>query len=193
MPIKFADLYTPQEWQKLYYLDEANGAFFWKPREKGLVFGGRRAADKYIATFNRTRAGMRADTLTPFGYRVLQPFYVHVLAHRLVWGFVTGGWPDGEIDHVNGIRDDNRIENLRVVDRSGTATNIAVRSDNTSGRVGVFFDSRRSRWRAEIQKEGKVLYLGRFNTFEDAVSARVAAEENLGFHPNHGRSPTWTR
>lgn len=193
MPTKFADRYAPDEWRKLYHLDESTGMFFWKPREKGLVFGEWCAADKYIATFNRIRAGSRADSLSPSGYRVLQPFCIKMMAHRLVWGFVTGAWPEGEVDHINGIREDNRFDNLRIVDRSGNATNTAVRSDNMSGRVGVHFDVARGRWRAQIQKHGNIRHLGRFDTFDEAVAARCAAEPDLGFHPNHGRNPTWTR
>jgi hypothetical protein len=91
-----------------------------------------------------------------------------------------------DIDHINGNRRDNRIANLRAVDRRENMRNARLRSNNTSGIVGVTFSRDRKKWVAQIN-DGKVRSLGRFDKFEDAVEARKAAERRAGFHPNHGR------
>jgi len=186
-PRRDHDLYTPDEWFKLYEFDPVTGFFYWKKREIGLTFGGHAPAPRYIRAFNTRYAGVRADSKTPYGYRCLQPFYANIQAHRLAWAWKHRAWPDGEIDHINGIRDDNRLENLRAVTPRENRRNSALRSDNTSGRVGVIYDSVRQRWRAEICIEGKNIYLGRYTSYDAACAARDDAEKRFNFHPNHGR------
>lgn len=186
------DKYTPDEWFKLCRYDPETGFFYWKERDYSLTFGGYTPARKYIPMFNRLYAGKRADSKTPFGYRCVQPFYDKIQAHRLAWAWQHGAWPAGEIDHINGVRDDNRLVNLRVVVPQENRRNSALRSDNTSGRVGVTFDRSRNRWHASITIQGRAVHLGRFISFADACAARERAEIDFGFHPNHGRAPTWT-
>lgn len=108
-------------------------------------------------------------------------------AHRLAWFIQFGEWPDGEIDHINGIRDDNSISNLRVVSRSTNMKNVAKSSKNTSGFTGVCWDRARSKWKVSIQVGGKVYNIGRYDILEDACKARIQAEVIHGFHENHGR------
>lgn len=84
-----------------------------------------------------------------------------------------------EIDHIkHGTIDfiDNRILNLRYATRSQNMMNKSIRKDNKSGVTGVIWDESRSRWRSEIKFKGKNIYLGRFQSFESAVSARNDAE-----------------
>ena len=109
-----------------------------------------------------------------------------VLSHRLAWLYVYGVWPL-EIDHINGVKDDNRISNLRSVNRQTNLRNTKIRLLNTSGHVGVSMCSRSKKWFAYITNNGKKSHLGQFLKIQDAVNARKSAEERLGFHPNHGR------
>jgi hypothetical protein len=95
-------------------------------------------------------------------------------------------WPEGEIDHINGNRQDNRIENLRDVPRSLNQRNSKLQNNNRSGVSGVFW--RANRWEARIYLvSGQRKHLGRFKTFEEAVAVRKQAEMECGYHENHGR------
>lgn len=100
-----------------------------------------------------------------------------VLAHRLAWLWMTGEWPKLEIDHINRNRSDNRWSNLREATRPQQSANGSIRTTNTSGVIGVFWDTSRKRWSASLMVNYKTIRLGRFKKFEDAVAARKNAEE----------------
>lgn len=91
-----------------------------------------------------------------------------------------------EIDHENHIRNDNRIENLRLVSSKGNKKNTTRRCDNTSGVTGVHWFKRECKWKVQIKVDGKQRHLGLFDNLDDAVAARKAAERQYGFHENHG-------
>lgn len=110
----------------------------------------------------------------------------NVLAHRAVWALASGAWPSGQIDHINGDRRDNRLSNLRDVPQEINSTNCALKSNNSSGRVGVSKCSQTGMWRAEISFRGVRRRLGRFKRFEDACVARGKAEAHFGFTKRHG-------
>jgi len=122
------------------------------------------------------------------GYIQITIDQVRQQAHRLAWFYVHGVWPKEQLDHINGVRDDNRIVNLREVSVSENRKNLRLRDNNTSGRIGVSWAQRDKRWRAAIQVNGKMIYIGNFKEFEDAVKAREIAEKHYGFHENHGRT-----
>lgn len=107
-------------------------------------------------------------------------------AHRIIWK-LTHGTDPADVDHINGIKTDNRLCNLRAVSRSENAKNTRLRSNNTSGVMGVSYIAKRGKWQASLGSEGKGVYLGLFDTREEAASVRKAAEREYGFHPNHGR------
>lgn len=94
-------------------------------------------------------------------------------AQRLAWLYVHGDWPAGVIDHVNRVRNDNRICNLRCISYSQNSLNTEYTTSKTKTR-GVTY---RPPWRAVIQVNGKRKNLGDFYTFEEAVAARKAAEK----------------
>ncbi len=109
-------------------------------------------------------------------------------AHRIIWTIVYGDWPKSEIDHINGNRLDNRIDNLRDVDRVENGRNLAKRKDNTSGVTGVYWNRQCHKWEARIMVNNATKYLGLFSNIEDAVNTRKAAEMEFEFHTNHGRA-----
>lgn len=82
---------------------------------------------------------------------------------------------DVVIDHIYHNTTDNRKSQLRIASFSQNSMNTVRRKDNTSGVTGVSLDN--NRWSSQITCDGKLIHLGRFNTFEEAVSARKAAEE----------------
>lgn len=102
-------------------------------------------------------------------------------AHRLAWLYVYGAWPANEIDHINGVRSDNRIANLRDVSRSMNQQNQRrPQSDNkTSSYLGVSWRTRSSRWRATITIGGKQKDIGLFDTEEAAHEAYKAQKRIL--------------
>lgn len=107
-----------------------------------------------------------------------------IYLHRLAWRLFYGDWPQGEIDHINGNGMDNRLENLRVVNRRQNRMNCRVLKRNTTGQAGV--RKRGSKWIAQIKHKGKYRYLGSFDDFESARKARVDEQIRLGFSPDHG-------
>lgn len=137
--------------------------------------------------WNAKMAGKRAGTIGPRGYVVINIKPKRQYAHRLAWLYVYGELPSSEIDHINGVRSDNRIENLRSVTSRENRRNQRIRSDNTSGVPGVTWLKGYNVWRATIGVSGRTVPLGRFPRLIDAVAARKEAERALGFHPNHGR------
>ncbi|MBK6599171.1 MAG: HNH endonuclease [Proteobacteria bacterium] len=102
-----------------------------------------------------------------------------VLAHRAAWFICAGRWPTTQIDHVNGDRSDNRIENLRVCTISENRWNSKKRVRNTSGFKGVSWDVNRKMWIAQIMANRKNYMLGRFKTPEEAHLAYIVAANRL--------------
>ncbi|HEX3401933.1 MAG TPA: HNH endonuclease [Acetobacteraceae bacterium] len=139
--------------------------FIWKPRKKGGKMN--------------TWAGRRAGARKDLGYIVIRIDYRLYRAHRLVWLYVHGRWPEGEIDHINGDPSDNRWANLRLATSSNQKMNARLRPDNTSGIKGVWYDKRRSAWVAEIWVNGKKHHIGQFATLLEAKGARIAAAHRL--------------
>ena len=102
------------------------------------------------------------------------------LAHRIVWLLCRGVDPyPHQIDHRDRIRDNNRIDNLRLADDSTNAINKALRSHNKSGVTGVFWSPHRKRWVATIGVDRVQRSLGTFRKYEDAVEARQTAVREL--------------
>ena len=109
-------------------------------------------------------------------------------AHRLAWMLNFGAIPEGmQIDHVNGNRSDNRIENLRCVSVDDNMRNRAAFRRRFPGRTGVNYCKRDNLWHAMIWDKNKAISLGHFKSYDMAVKARVEAERRLGYHPNHGK------
>ena len=103
---------------------------------------------------------------------------VDVRCSRLAWFYVHGTWPDAEIDHINHMRDDDRIDNLRIVTRrSNNQNRSSPRRDSTTGVMGV--SRKRNRWQASIQVNGAVLHLGTHDTAESASAAYISAKHRL--------------
>jgi len=124
----------------------------------------------------RVRAGDNAGNSNGLNYVQLRVDGYNYKAHRLVWMYIYGVWPPAEIDHINRLRCDNRLVNLRAVTRAQNHQNRNLPAHNTSGCMGVSFHKRSGRWRADIKTNGKQRTLGLYDTKQDAVLARKAAE-----------------
>ena len=121
------------------------------------------------------------------GYRLIKYNGVRYKAHRIAWILFHGETAGGEMDHINGVKDDNRINNLRVVSTQENQRNTKLNNNNTSGHMGVHFHSRDKKWVARIKIDGKYIHLGYYSSIDEAVDARKKAEIKYGFHKNHGR------
>ncbi len=162
--------------------DAETGKLAWKPRDRRWF-----SSDRAHTIWNVRFAGKPAFTADSCGYRIGAVFRITLKAHRVIWMIVHGEWPPEDVDHINGVRSDNRLANLRAVSRSVNLHNVAKRSDNLSGVTGVHWHAKANKWAAEIKVDGAALYLGLFETVEAAAEARKRAEAAHGYHENHGR------
>ena len=105
------------------------------------------------------------------------------LAHRIAWVYHYGVEPGGVVDHINRVRNDNRIANLRVVSLAENAQNIAAKNVGSSGYPGVSFYKKLQKFHAQISVKNKKMSLGYFERAEDAFLAYQKAKEDC--HPFH--------
>ena len=99
---------------------------------------------------------------------------------------VTGKWPDKYIDHIDGDGNNNSWGNIRSVDALGNNRNLAKRIGRDLP-TGVRWHKKRQKWEARIRVKGRLIYLGLHDDVEDAMHAREIANQEYGFHPNHGK------
>ena len=111
------------------------------------------------------------------GYIVIRLNGILYYAHRLAILYVTGEYPEFEVDHKDMVTGDNRIAELRIATHAQNQMNIPPRSNNVSGVTGVYFSKKVQKWRSQITIDGRTRYLGIFKNKADAVAARVAAEK----------------
>lgn len=140
----------------------------------------------FIRTITRGKEpkGKIAGTYDLHGYRTITIDRKSHKEHRLAWLYIYGYLPENDIDHINGVRDDNRICNLREVARSCNLRNKKnISSKNKSGVTGVYRHSNGHAWCAAIWNNNKIFYLGSYKKFKDAVQARWEAEKKFNY-PN---------
>ncbi len=120
--------------------------------------------------------GSRADAkLDTHGYRMVRVGGKEYRAHRLAWFMTHGAWPPADLDHINHIRSDNRLSNLREATRSENLGNSRMASNNTSGFKGVHLHKASGRWQAYITFNYKRQSLGYFNSPQAAAAAYLEA------------------
>lgn len=127
----------------------------------------------------RAKAGAIAGATDHYGYVVIRLDGHLYKAHRLAWLYVHGVWPPKNIDHINRVKNDNRMENLRLADQSINMHNVGVRVNSKSGVAGVTWRADRKKWNARIKVGYKNFNLGLFDDVAAAVAARRAAEVRL--------------
>lgn len=156
-------------------LDEARQIFDYNPETGDLIWKVTRLSYRGCVV-----PGAIAGT-NSHGYiavTVNQRFY---RAHRIVWLLMTGEWPPKtmDLDHINGDRSDNRWCNLRLATRSQNNWNKPVQANNPHGVSGVYqrtYRTGNTKWHARVYVDRKPILLGHFDTMEEAVAARKAAE-----------------
>lgn len=156
-----------QDLREYISYDPETGIFRWaKPRQKIVV-------------------GNEAGYNDPHGYREIRFREWRVPAHRLAWMLVHGAIPDEmQVDHINGIRNDNRIENLRLVTHMGNCENKhQAMSNSKSGLLGASWCKVMKRWVATIKYDGKKHVIGYFDDPHEAHAAYIA-ERRIRFPHN---------
>ncbi len=150
---------TADRLKELLHYDPATGVFTRR------VARGREAAG---SNFGHLKDGYFRGRIDGFEYRL----------NRLAWLYVTGTWPNGEVDHFNTVKVDNKFSNLRDLGKSANAQNQRrAHSHNKSGLLGVSI--KRTKFRARIVVNGEQKHLGTFNTADEAYAAYVSAKRRL--------------
>jgi hypothetical protein len=141
--------------------DAKNGLLFWRN------------------TGGRKRTGASAGSLCHNGYVYVRLDGMMHKRSRLLWFVHHGEWPNNELDHINRVRTDDRLVNLRNVTSAQNGWNKNSRIGQ-SGTVGVCFHKETGKWRPRIQANGKIVSLGLYQTVVEAAEAYQAAK--LKFH-----------
>lgn len=171
----------PEILRQLLAYDPVTGVLVWLHRDAS--FFAKKSAYKM---WNKRYAGCEAFQTASYGYLHGHIFQKHYFAHRVAWALHYGEWPEDQIDHVNGIRSDNRIENLRSVSQSDNQKNAKLRHDNKSGIPGVDWKTSCSLWRVRASIGKRRILVGYYKNLSDAKVARLEAEKNFQYHANHG-------
>ena len=144
---------TAERLRSVLSYDPRTGIFIWKQRK------------------GRIRKGAIAGNRMPIGYVQIMVDNKNYTAHRLAWLYVYGKMPSSQVDHKNRIRDDNRIDNLRLATPRQNGANSWNEAHNSSGYKGVSFNRYTGRYEAYISLSGRKKHLGRFNTPVEAHRA----------------------
>lgn len=149
---------TTNELRNFLVYDPATGHFTWKQRVAKCI-----------------QIGSVAGNTNKTGYVTIGLCKKIYKAHRLAWLYTYGSWPDGLIDHINGVKSDNRLSNLRVVNETGNSENVRKPNKrNKSGFMGVIWYQ--NKWRANITVNKKTKWLGDYATPEEAHAAYLGAK-----------------
>ncbi|KRG69245.1 hypothetical protein ABB29_12065 [Pseudoxanthomonas dokdonensis] len=153
------------ELRKHVLYDPETGFFVWATNGRGRT----------------KRVGERAGSAHSNGYIRIKILGQTYFAHRLAWLLSSGDWPAEEIDHINGNRDDNRIDNLReaTVQQNRWNTHGIPKRRKHSRFKGVTKEHRSNRWISQIFHDGKPIRLGSFDTEEQASEAYLSAARRL--------------
>ena len=164
-------LITQKELKEQLHYDPETGIFMWRVRLKNRDM-------RHAGHINIYDNGKH--------YLIIGLYGNSYRAHRLAYIFMEGFAPPDQIDHIDGDGLNNKWSNLRIANSLENAKNRRLRSDNTSGYIGVSWNKRKKKWGAYIKNSGKSVTIGLFANIQDAVDARERESIKYGFHKNHG-------
>ena len=153
--------------KELLDYNSETGKLYWKKRDRKYF-----PSDRSCTWWNNRYSKKEA-----FAYKSKEGYYIGsifgktYLKHRVIWAFHYEKWPSDEIDHINRIRDDNRICNLRVATHQQNLQNKTSHKGSTSKYLGVYWHKQSEKWIAQIRVNGAKMYLGIFNNEENAAIA----------------------
>lgn len=181
---KYTDLTKDVLDQTLIYCP-SSGQLTWRPRSRDWF----KSNASYVR-YNKLSANTPALTANNGeGYKTGTLLGARVKAHQVIWVMLHGSLPEKgkEIDHINGDRSDNRLENLRCVDKSDNSKNQKLCSRNQTGVSGVSWYKPTKKWLVRINVAKKTKCLGYFDDFKEACEVRAQAEKENNYHKNHGK------
>ena len=126
--------------------------------------------------------GAVAGRINTNGHRQIGIDGERYMAHRLAWFWIHGVWPTDQIDHINGDRDNNCISNLRPATQKQNMENQMLHCNNGSGFRGVSWHKANKKWTAYVNHNGKRLYLGIYQSVDDAIKVVKASRDMLFTH-----------
>ena len=164
---------TFEKARELFVYDRETGIIKWRKRARG-----------------RRRGNLVAGCTSPNdGYTRIhfngKEYFAHRIAMLLAYGFYGD---ELEIDHINHVRNDNRLVNLRFATRTDNGRNLSISSRNATGVTGVYYHKRSRKYMARITVDRVIIYLGIFSTLEGAARARKEADIKYKFNANHGNN-----
>lgn len=137
---------------------------------------------------NCVKCGSVAGTIDRKGYRRIMLDGKKLAASRLAWDLCNPDdllKPGEEIDHINHIRDDNRISNLRKTNSTGNSRNRTLRVDSKFGLAGLGWRKKEQKWIVQVGPKGAA-YRGLFSDLLSAAAEVFRGRKELAFHENHG-------
>lgn len=151
-------------------------------KETGFLIWKHRPLDHFLnlrsqKIFNTRFAGTRAGATDAHGYTIMSLGGKRYKAHRIAWLIEHGEWPVEMIDHINGVKGDNRMSNLRLASQAQNARNKSPHRSSKNKFKGVRWV--RGKWSARIMNDRKETHLGRFAVEDDAARAYDLAAVNL--------------
>ena len=165
--------------------DSETGSLFWKERPVSHFEAGKWSAERKCNHWNKRFASKEAGSVGSEGYRCVKVDDQSYRVHRIIWKMIQGVDPAETIDHINGIRDDNRIANLREATMEEQMRNKTLRSDNTSGYIGVY-PTKHGKWKSQGKRDGKSVHLGTYKCKHEAGEAAKEWRINRGYSDRHG-------
>jgi hypothetical protein len=156
--------------RELLIYDPVTGLFEWRPRDRKWF-----PSANAWSTWNTKNAGKRAFTYADDGCNTGSFFGLGVQAARVAFLYMTGRWPDPEVDHRNGVNGDDRWTNLREATHLQNSANRRRHDDNRSGFKGVTWQASKRKWAARICVKGRTFSLGYHDLKSAAFLAYVSA------------------
>jgi hypothetical protein len=156
---------TQEQLKEILHYDPETGIFRWR-----------------VSTAHRVKPWDVAGTKTDTGYILIGHKNISLKAHRLAWLYMTGEWPKHQIDHKDGSPSNNSWQNLRQATHKQNLENQPLRQDNTSGFRGVSWDKKKKKWEANLGHYRKKIFIGYFDTAEEAAQAAAAKRAELFTH-----------
>lgn len=155
---------TQQDLIDLLDYNKVTGVFMWKKQRRGI------------------KTGVALGSCNGFGYLRITVLGKSFYAHRLAWMYVYGKWPKGQIDHINGIKTDNSIKNLRDVSLQANLQNRVIFQSNSESKIlGVSWHKKAKKWQAHICVYKQRKYLGLFEKIEDAEKAYQREKQRINY------------
>lgn len=179
----------PQVLPSVEYLREAldydpeTGILTWRERPRSHF----KSHGLHLRHLN-LKVGKPAGSMRRSGYLSIHFSGGNFPAHRLAWAIYYGEWPKHGIDHINLNKSDNRICNLRDVPPLINGKGLTISQRNTSQFTGVYWDKRSGTWMAAIRVNRVLHNLGYYRNKDDAIAARLKANERFGFSSRHGQT-----